>query len=325
MGIIGHQKKLSYLQNFLNRGFLFPAFLFEGPEKVGKRTVAQEFIRGMQCEKTILGGCGSCPACINANAGHDTMVIDDVLAARCQTKELSYDPYGIEGVGHLMAFAHTTPLRAQYKIILIDNAHRLSFEAQNKLLKILEEPPSYCIFIFVSHKPESLIRTIRSRCLVVQFGLVPRNHILEYLDSKQSKNTAPGRLAQYGMGRPGHIMELCADPVRVTAFRNEAMAILKFQNTPFPERLTLVPKQEKESTPAPFPLLDLFQITLRDMLLYAHGAGEYAILLSRKQPVCNVKEKHVALRESLRLNDVIDGAVSPTAITRCFEYLALKL
>ena len=129
----------------------------------------------MQCEKTILGGCGSCPACINANAGHDTMVIDDVLAARCQTKELSYDPYGIEGVGHLMAFAHTTPLRAQYKIILIDNAHRLSFEAQNKLLKILEEPPSYCIFIFVSHKPESLIRTIRSRCLVVQFGLVPRN------------------------------------------------------------------------------------------------------------------------------------------------------
>jgi len=77
MPIIGYQKKIKQLQNFLNRGALFPVILFEGPEHIGKLTIAREFIKGLQCSEKQFGGCGRCENCLGQD--HDLMIINESL------------------------------------------------------------------------------------------------------------------------------------------------------------------------------------------------------------------------------------------------------
>jgi DNA polymerase-3 subunit delta' len=323
MQIIGHQKKLAQLQNLLNRNFIFPALLFEGPEKVGKFTIAKEFIKGWRCDKKVIGGCHQCQACLSVD--YDLMVIDKDLALKFRQKELEIDPYGIDGIGQVLKFVQTTPIQFSHKIILIDNAHLLTFEAQNKLLKTLEEPPQYCLFILVSHKPESLLPTIRSRCLTLNFNLVPQPIITDSLVQNKIPLALAKTLAQYSFGRPGQAIDLSRSAKNTVLFKNQALAMIKFQGITFPEQLLLIPGQNKAEPEPLFPLIELFQVITRDSLLFSWGVGNQSILLTKK-PLSEKKQaKLKALRESFRLAEIIENAVSPMATTRCFEYLAIKM
>ncbi len=137
------------------------AFLFAGPKGTGKTSAARILAKIINCEHLQKGGtpCDKCEQCTSITKGNNLDVIElDAASHR-----------GIDDIRTLKDAVKLSPIHAKKKIYIIDEAHMLTTEASNALLKTLEEPPSHVIFILATTNPEKLIDTIRSRTVLVSF------------------------------------------------------------------------------------------------------------------------------------------------------------
>jgi DNA polymerase-3 subunit delta' len=138
------------------------SYLFHGPRSVGKATAAMETARRLVCENTGQDAAGTCPACRQLAAG--TYPDLELLKPESKTS------ITIEQVRLLIEHLSRRPYyQGKTRIAIVDDAHRLTLDAANALLKIIEEPPDHTIFILVAEQPEALLATIRSRCTAIYF------------------------------------------------------------------------------------------------------------------------------------------------------------
>jgi DNA polymerase-3 subunit delta' len=165
--VVGHRRIVSLLSKALNRETLPPALLFAGPAGVGKRRVALAVAQVVNCLKPRStpdlerDACGACPACTRIARG----VHPDVLVV--EPGDLG--SIKIEQVRDVIGRAAYRPFEGRRRVVIIDDAEALTPEAQNALLKSLEEPPSATVFILVSAMPDSLLPTVLSRCPRLRF------------------------------------------------------------------------------------------------------------------------------------------------------------
>src|SRR3989344_4922885 len=137
------------------------AFLFSGPRGTGKTSAARILAKVVNCENPPAGGepCNECDQCTSITKGTNMDVIElDAASHR-----------GIDDVRALRDAVKLAPASARKKVYIIDEAHMLTTEASNALLKTLEEPPSHVNFILATTNPEKLIETIRSRATGISF------------------------------------------------------------------------------------------------------------------------------------------------------------
>lgn len=137
------------------------ALLFSGPKGTGKTSAARIFAKVMNCRNLKSSGepCNKCEQCVSISKGNNIDVIEiDAASHR-----------GIEDIRSLRDAVKLSPASATRKVYIIDEAHMLTTEASNALLKTLEEPPSHVIFILATTNPEKLLDTIRSRATTVKF------------------------------------------------------------------------------------------------------------------------------------------------------------
>src|SRR3990167_6143081 len=137
------------------------AFLFSGPKGTGKTSAARILAKIVNCENPPAGGepCNICDQCISIAKGENLDVIElDAASHR-----------GIDDIRALRDAVKLSPAKAKKKVYIIDEAHMLTTEASNALLKTLEEPPSHVVFILATTNPEKLIETIRSRAVNINF------------------------------------------------------------------------------------------------------------------------------------------------------------
>jgi DNA polymerase-3 subunit gamma/tau len=150
------------LEKIVSSGSLPHAFLFEGPKGTGKTSAARIIAKVVNCEKNekkIKEPCGRCEQCVSISKGSNLDVIElDAASHR-----------GIDDARALKDAVKLAPAKARKKVYIIDEAHMLTTEASNSLLKTLEEPPSHVLFILATTNPEKLIETIRSRATSVSF------------------------------------------------------------------------------------------------------------------------------------------------------------
>ena len=150
------------LKKIVSSGSLPHAFLFEGPKGTGKTSAARIIAKVVNCEKNekkIKEPCGRCEQCVSISKGSNLDVIElDAASHR-----------GIDDARALKDAVKLAPAKARKKVYIIDEAHMLTTEASNSLLKTLEEPPSHVLFILATTNPEKLIETIRSRATSVSF------------------------------------------------------------------------------------------------------------------------------------------------------------
>ena len=175
--ITGHKQQKNILLRALSSQHVAHAYLFSGPDGIGKRMIALAFARALLCENGT--SCGGCSACIKVdhnnhpdihllNADDSSIKIDQIRALQ---QELSL-----------------RPLEGSYKICLIDGAEYFTIGAANALLKTLEEPQPGTLIILLTNRPEKLLPTIRSRCQHLPFSRLPKQQLAAILKQKLDLN-----------------------------------------------------------------------------------------------------------------------------------------
>ena len=163
--IRGHDRVVESLRESLAQGRLPHAFLFVGPEGIGKRTFARTFARALLCERAAdrtLDPCGVCPGCLQVEAGAHP----DLLEVR---RPEDKHELPIKVIRDLCIDLGMKPARGTRKVAIVDDADDLNDEAANAFLKTLEEPPPGSALILIGTSAEVQLDTIVSRCRVVRF------------------------------------------------------------------------------------------------------------------------------------------------------------
>ena len=173
--VIGQNQIITSLSSALDSHQVHHAYLFSGPRGCGKTSSARILARSLNCEKGPTSTpCESCQSCRDLIANGPGSL--DVIEMDAATHGL------VDDARELRDKALFAPVSSRYKIYIIDEAHQLGPAAANALLKIVEEPPPYVVFVFATTEPEKVIPTIRSRTHHYQFRLVDVETLANYLN-----------------------------------------------------------------------------------------------------------------------------------------------
>ncbi len=252
--IIGHQRVLGFLKKSVEKQRLAHAYLFTGPAHLGKQTVALEFIR-MLVGKEI-----------------DRAVHPDVLIIKPEVietdkgvkKELEIGIKQAREIQHQMSLF---PYSADYKVVLIDGADRMTNQAANCLLKVLEEPSGQAILILVTANPRMLLSTIVSRCQTVNFLPVPSQEIKKVLSK------AKDQIIRLANGRPGLAINYLENPELLKEQDKVINQLEKILKANLSERYQYVEEMSKD-LPMSRQILDYWLFWFRDLLLLANDCSD---------------------------------------------------
>jgi DNA polymerase-3 subunit delta' len=170
--IVGQDKALSFLKNNLEHGTTGHAYLFTGPDGVGKRATAVRLAAALNCPD---GGCGACASCAKVAAGSHPDV---------QTVSPTGNTLKIDQVRELARAIGLKPFEGEFKVYVVEDAHLMTTEAANALLKNLEEPPGYVVFVLTAPGADGLLPTIVSRCQEVAFTALRPTTLMALLTSE---------------------------------------------------------------------------------------------------------------------------------------------
>jgi DNA polymerase-3 subunit gamma/tau len=172
--VVGQAPVVTALRNSLSGDRVAQAYLFSGIRGVGKTSVARILAKALNCENgPAADPCNRCNTCAEITAGSDLDVIE--VDAATYSK--------VEQVRELTESLQYGPARDRHKVVIIDEIHRLSRQAFDALLKIVEEPPRHLVFVFATTEAEAVPATILSRCQEHRFRRVPAQELVAHLAS----------------------------------------------------------------------------------------------------------------------------------------------
>lgn len=172
--VIGQEHVTGPLERALEGDRTHHAYLFSGPRGCGKTSSARILARSLNCEQgPTPTPCGVCTSCVElAPNGPGSLDVIEIDAATHG---------GVDDARELRERAMYAPVSSRYKVYIIDEAHQLSRDANNALLKLIEEPPSHLRFVFATTEPDKILPTIRSRTHHYPFRLVPQRTLASHL------------------------------------------------------------------------------------------------------------------------------------------------
>ena len=202
--LIGHEWAVRLLKQHIADKRMRHAYLFVGPESIGKRTLARRFAQALSCERAdpLSEWCGECRACRLISDG--TFPDLDILAP---------DPtIQVDDVRGLQRRLALSPYEGPWRIALLENFHNASISAANAMLKTLEEPPDRVVLLLTAVAQEQLLPTVVSRCEVIRLRAVASSTILGALEDRDVEAERSQMLATLSEGRPGRAIRWASDP-----------------------------------------------------------------------------------------------------------------
>ena len=195
--IIGNTEVKEYLEKIVNSNNVLHSYLFLGTEGIGKKEIAKEFAKKILCSTKEEGcTCKSC-LCFDSNNHPDLYVID-------------YDNQSIkiDEIRTLTEKVIEKPIISEKKVYIINNAETMTKEAQNCLLKTLEEPPEFVVIILISSNDNLILNTIKSRCMTIKFNNIDNELIKKYIDENLEYGELSENLLKYINGSIGKAIKL---------------------------------------------------------------------------------------------------------------------
>lgn len=219
--VVGHEQVISHLQTAIRQNKVSHAYLINGEKSTGKKLIADIFARTLQCENNEEANpCGICKSCVQAESGNHP----DIFWVTHEKVNIGVDDIRNQVNNDIMI----KPYSSKYKIYIIQEAEKMTEQAQNAILKTIEEPPEYAILILLTNNKNKLVSTILSRCILLDLKTVNPMLIKKYL-IEQCK--VPDYLAElsanFSQGNVGRAIRY-ATSEDFTRIKEDVLHILKY-------------------------------------------------------------------------------------------------
>lgn len=259
--IIGHEDIVKHLRNAIESGKISHSYLFAGAHGSGKKLIAGSFAMALQCQGEGVDACQKCDSCKKAlGKNHpDIVTVTHEKPGSISIEEIR------QQVIHDVA---VKPYYGPYKIYIIPDADLMTPQAQNALLKTMEEPPEYAVIMLVTSNADSLLETILSRCVRLDLKVVDDRRVKQYLmEHLQIPDYQAEMDASFAQGSIGKAKEAATSEEFATMTR-DALRILKYASTMKVYELTAEIKNLSSEKQNINDYLDIFQFWFRDVLMF---------------------------------------------------------
>lgn len=267
--IIGYDDLKKHLQIAISKQKLAHAYIIEGAEGSGKKLIAGTLAKTLQCEAGGEAPCNVCVSCQTFDSGNHP----DVIYVEQKKKK----SIGVEEIRQqVQESIGVKPYKYPYKIYIIDAADKLTEQAQNALLKTIEEPPPYAMIFLLSKNSNSFLPTILSRCVILHLRPLSSKVIKEYLGKEEQIPDYQAELyARFASGAIGQAKQLASSEEFVT-MRQDITDILSTLTSQSPvDRMKIADTMEKYKDRMDA-ILNLMMIWYRDILFYKEfGESEH--------------------------------------------------
>jgi DNA polymerase-3 subunit delta' len=234
MVFIGNTKAVNLLNKAIGNGKISQAYLFPGPESVGKLTLAKIFADSIISERNIFKN-DLLAVAIKEKDELDLTVIEPEIEEKKgikKTKDIK-----IEKIREMQRELALYPYDGKKKVLIVNDAHRMTVSAQNALLKSLEEPNKTSVIILITHDEAAIISTIKSRCQKINFFLAEEEEMKKLFKDDKNKE-----LIEFSMGRPGLATRMKENQEEFDAKEKDYKELESFSSWGINERLGLAEK-----------------------------------------------------------------------------------
>jgi DNA polymerase-3 subunit delta' len=259
--LIGHKQEIAHLQQAIDSGKVSHAYIFNGEKGNGKNRLAEAFAQTLQCSSEGERPCGCCHSCHQAESGNHPDIIHVT-----HEKPTSI---GVEDVrDQLVGDMQIRPYNGKYKIYIIPDAEKMTVQAQNASLKTIEEPPEYAVIILLTTNSQTLLDTIRSRCVLLNLKPVPDELVKAYLmDEIHVPDYEADICVAFAQGNVGKAVRL-ASSEDFTAIKASAMRLIKNAGRMQISELIEYVKEVQEYKISIQDYLDILALWYRDMVYF---------------------------------------------------------
>lgn len=259
--ILGHENIISQLKNAIKSDKVSHAYIFNGEDGSGKNMLAKAFAEALLCERGEMEGCGECHFCKQLASDNNP---DFVRLTHEKPASI-----GVEDVREqLVEDVLIKPYNGKYKVYIIDEAEKMTVQAQNAILKTIEEPPAYSVIIFLTNNVEIFLPTIVSRCIIFNLRPLRESTIMEYLISEFKVPEYEAKIcASYSQGKLGKAIRL-ATSEEFGDIKEEALKLVKNVYSYDIADLIEAVKKITEYKISVTEYIDLLEMWYRDVLLF---------------------------------------------------------
>lgn len=259
--VVGHKDILKYISSAVENNRVSHAYILNGERGSGKKMLANLFAMTLLCETGDNEPCGKCHSCKQAESGNHP---DIIRVTHEKPNSISVDDIRTQ----VNNTVDIKPYQGSYKVYIIPQADMMTPQAQNAILKTIEEPPSYAVFLLLTENAETLLPTINSRCVMLKLRNIKdtliKKYLMENLEIPDYKADMCTAFAQGNMGRA----IMLANSDHFNEIREEAVQLLKHISEMELNEIVAAVKNISVYKLEITDYLDIIMIWYRDVLLY---------------------------------------------------------
>jgi DNA polymerase-3 subunit delta' len=280
--ILGNEQIIRHLQNAIRMDKVSHAYILNAPDASGKMMIAEAFAAALQCEKKGIEPCGTCHSCKQAISRNQPDII--------YVQHEKPNTIGVDDIRQQVnQDIRVKPYASPYKVYIVDEAEKMNVQAQNALLKTIEEPPAYGVILLLTTNADSFLPTILSRCIRLNLMPVPGDQLKAYLMEHCDVSEEQADLCvAFSQGAVGKAMAL-AGSEHFNEIRESAVQLLKrIKDIDLTEMIAAV-KHIGEYKLEVNDYFDIMMIWYRDVLLYKATADVNGLIF--KDEIYEIKKQ----------------------------------
>lgn len=259
--ILGHELIKEHFRNALQSGKISHAYILSGEEGMGKKTLADAFALSLLCEKGGEEPCRSCPACKQVLSGSHP---DLVYVTHEKPASIGVEDIRVQ----INDAIQVRPYSSSHKIFIVDEAEKMTQQAQNALLKTMEEPPSYAVILLLTTNQEVFLPTVRSRCVQMKLKPLKDSEIQTYLIKNMGLSMADAEIyAAFARGNLGKAITIASSERFKELYKEMRKLLTEIRQADISDILDWIGNIKEEAYDVE-ECLDFIQMWYRDILLY---------------------------------------------------------